>query len=181
MPRSKYIRSAGKTPTQHFMMFVSVQPNGCWLWTGKLFSKGYGMFRRTENRVRKTYYAHKFSYELFVGPVPEGLELDHTCHNSDCTLANQCPHRRCVNPEHVEPVTHAENVRRSWHGNSANKKKTHCKYGHPFEGDNLAILLRATGKNSRRCNMCHREALERYENNKKERIANEAQQASIDA
>lgn len=65
--------------------------------------------------------AHRVVYETVVGPVPEGLELDHLCRN-----------RGCVNPAHLEPVTHQENMRRGHWG-----MKTHCPQGHPYEGDNL--------------------------------------------
>lgn len=72
-------------------------PDGCWLWTGPLYSNGYGEFN-FDGRNRR---AHRFAYDRLVGPIPDGLELDHLCRV-----------RRCVNPAHLEPVTHEENVRR---------------------------------------------------------------------
>jgi hypothetical protein len=74
-------------------------PNGCWLWTASIAPNGYGHFYRgtTGGRV-----AHRFAYELLVGPIPEGLQLDHLCSN-----------RGCVNPDHLEPVTAAINTRRA--------------------------------------------------------------------
>lgn len=72
--------------------------NGCWEWQGELNSNGYGRVWRNNKRIM----AHRGFYELHRGPIPEGLELDHLCRN-----------KPCVNPAHLEPVTHAENVRRA--------------------------------------------------------------------
>lgn len=74
----------------------------CWLWTGAINNKGYGVFATDEGNQ----LAHRVSYVMFVGPIPEGLELDHV-------YARGCRHRHCVNPDHLEAVTHAENVRRT--------------------------------------------------------------------
>ncbi len=72
---------------------------GCWLWTGDLNDRGYPTFALLHDR---TVYAHRYAYELLVGPIPEGLTLDHLC---------RVP--ACVNPDHLEPVTKAENIRRA--------------------------------------------------------------------
>ena len=96
--------------------------DGCWQWHGMTTKKGYGRF--TVNRMKKE-GAHRFSYEMLVGPIPEGLVIDHLCRN-----------RGCVNPAHLEVVTASENVRRQV---SRNSKKTHCIYGHPLAGDNLRV------------------------------------------
>lgn len=79
----------------------------CWLWTGALDETGYGVFNMGAEANGRTRLAHVWAYERFVGPTPEGLELDHV-------KANGCTHRNCVNFEsHLEPVTHQENMRRS--------------------------------------------------------------------
>ncbi|HEY8766071.1 MAG TPA: HNH endonuclease signature motif containing protein [Dehalococcoidia bacterium] len=72
---------------------------GCWPWTGVIHPLGYGHVNIPG--TRNPQMAHRASYEFFVGPIPDGLELDHLCRN-----------RGCVNPSHLEPVTHLENVRR---------------------------------------------------------------------
>jgi transcriptional regulator with XRE-family HTH domain len=85
----------------------------CWPWTGSLNGKGYGhvTFRS------KGEGAHRVAYELSVKPIPDGLEIDHTCHDPKvCRAGSDCPHRRCCNPAHLEPVTHAVNVKRSARG-----------------------------------------------------------------
>jgi hypothetical protein len=118
----------------------------CWIWTGRISEHGYGLFntgRRSLGENRR-HYAHRYSYELLVGPIPEGLTLDHLCHTQDdaCADADNCLHRRCCNPAHLEPVTSAVNTRR---GSAA--RKTHCKYKHELTAANT-YRQSATGRRS---------------------------------
>lgn len=86
-------------------------PNGCLLWLGARTSWGYGEIQADG----RTVYVHRWAYEQFVGPIPEGLDIDHRCHNSDpaCPGGTSCYHRCCVEPSHLEPVTKADNNRRA--------------------------------------------------------------------
>lgn len=90
-----------------FRSYIEEGPEGCWLWTGALNTDGYGCFRYEE--VARG--AHRVAYATFVGPIPEGLELDHLCGV-----------RRCCNPLHLEPVTRTENIRRAVKVREANRR-----------------------------------------------------------
>lgn len=111
--------------------------DGCWVWRGVKDRAGYG---RVGRRGRA---AHRVSYELHRGPIPAGLELDHLCRN-----------RACVNPAHLEPVTHEENVRRGEAG-SNNRRKMFCPAGHPYDGENLYVR-RGRRWTARVCRLCYR-------------------------
>lgn len=105
----------------------------CWLWTGGQHSKGYGKFDGT-------LLAHRVAYELFVGPIATGLQIDHLCRN-----------HICVNPTHLEPVTQRENILRGESPVAEHARREICKRGHPLAGDNLYVVPR-TG--ARRCRAC---------------------------
>lgn len=145
MPRG----SAVLPPLVRLMAMVEVQPNGCWWFTGYLDENGYGRFRNGRGTS-----AHIASYELHIGPVPDGLVLDHTCHDPNtCKLGKECPHRKCCNPEHLDPVTVAENSRRGGAG-LAHSTKTHCPNGHEYTPEN--IFRRPQRPNERECRVCRR-------------------------
>jgi hypothetical protein len=108
----------------------------CWEWTGYM-AHGYG-YIRIDGRLRR---AHRVVYEAMRGQIPAGLVIDHLCKN-----------KACVNPDHLEPVTQGENVRRGLSSVKGRIYKTRCKNGHPYNEDNTHIS--ATGK--RRCIACHK-------------------------
>lgn len=119
----------------------------CIIWRGNMKSNGYGIFAAQG----KTFHAHRFAYEDKVGPIPAGLDLDHLCHTHDaeCPGGNECPHRRCVNPDHLEPVTRKVNLNRGINGYS---RRTHCVRNHAFDEVNTRWY-----KGRRWCRACERE------------------------
>lgn len=108
--------------------------DGCWEWTGTR-TYGYGRFRLRGKYVQ----AHRLMYELLVGPIPDGLQLDHLCRN-----------RACVRPSHLEPVTQRENILRGEGPTANNATKTHCRYGHEFTPENT-YQVKTGGRFCRAC------------------------------
>ena len=102
------------TELERFCQKFRVDDDGCWVWVGQLTTNGYAKIRPEGGRLNHQ-RGHLWAYRHWKGEVPEGLELDHLCHTRDLGCAGgKCKHRRCVNPDHLEPVTHRENVIRGW-------------------------------------------------------------------
>lgn len=120
----------------------------CWRWTGFKTVTGYGHIWGPDHHSR---IVHRVAYELFVGPIPYGLTIDHV-------KARGCRFRDCVNPAHLEAVTNAENILRGDAPSAKNRRKTHCPLGHALIPENL--LRRRRG--SRECRACHRIRERRY-------------------
>ena len=131
--------SVPKPPETRFTRFIQKDSSGCWVWKGWK-RKGYGRFHFRGRDLN----AHRWSYEHHVGPIPAGLEIDHLCRN-----------RACVNPAHLEPVTREENLRRALlHQRSRPRPRrelTHCRNGHPYDGDNTYVNPKRGGKICRIC------------------------------
>jgi hypothetical protein len=132
---------------RHFYEKLEVSLNGCWLWKGGLNKGGYGRFRAGT----RTIPAHRYSYTLFKGEIPEGLHLDHLCrvHN-------------CVNPDHLEPVTPKENVFRGNSFAAINATKEHCPKGHPYDESNTLLCQRPNKDIKRRCKACQSLYMKEY-------------------
>lgn len=105
----------------------------CWVWLGRTTKRGYGVFRVDGREIR----AHRWSWEALVGDIPEGIVLDHLCRNHPC-----------VNPDHLEPVTRAENTRRGPIP-KRNASRTHCPARHPYSDENTVIH-----NGTRHCRIC---------------------------
>lgn len=131
-----------------------VTESGCWLWTGHIGSKGYGMVWHNDKYIR----AHRVVYLALKGPIPEGLILDHLCRV-------KC----CVNPDHMEVVTNRMNVLRGVNPVAVNSRKTGCVNGHPY----TAATLRIDRDGSRRCMIC-RKAKDRIRRAKYKALSAEA-------
>ena len=122
----------------------------CWLWTGTHVEQGYGYF----SLRGKSVLAHRFSYQLKFGNIPAGLQLDHTCRVKDC-----------VNPAHLEAVTHSENQRRKW-GYRNNTPKTKCVRNHPLNKESIYVDKR--GRKS--CKSCKALSSKQYQLRNKEAL-----------
>lgn len=144
----------GLTFEERFLRYVDkTDPSGCWRWTGKINTRGrgYGVFSWRDPDTGKpvTEAAHRVAYKLWVGPIPDGLDLDHVRDNG-------CVHTDCVRaPDHLEPVTEAENTRRYL------LSLTECRNGHPY------AEFGEPGITGQRCRKCRHAAKKAYEEREK--------------
>jgi hypothetical protein len=132
--------------SERFLSKVEKTPT-CWLWRGAINWCGYGRLWIEGHTVM----AHRFAYELFVGPIPAGLDIDHV-------RARGCTNRHCVNPAHLEAVTRRENTLRSTNVVARNAVKTHCRHGHEYTPENTYF-----SKKQRHCRTCRLIASRRHE------------------
>jgi hypothetical protein len=127
----------------HLLAFIE-RDGECWLWLGAINRRGYP-YVKWRGRARR---AHRLAYAEYIGPIPDGLELDH-----------ECKRKRCINPWHLAPVTHAVNMARGIEAIRAGvirrtTAKTHCRNGHAFTAENTRIVTRRDGRRARQCRIC---------------------------
>ena len=146
-----------RTVEERFMEKIVIDAaTGCWVWQAALSRHGYSWFSIKGSPK----HGHTVAYELFAGPVPSGLTLDHTCHNADesCSGGPTCLHRRCVNPAHLELVTLAENKARGRSPAAINARKDRCFRGHLFDDKNTHYPP-SGGRSCRACNRLEKQEL----------------------
>lgn len=130
-----------RIPVSRWRRVSPCPATGCWLWTGKVSTNGYGIIMGSVGKGM----AHRYFYTTLIGPVAPGLDLDHLCRV-----------RCCVNPWHLEPVTRSENLRRGANGDVIRARKakiTSCPQGHPYDEANTYFR---PGKRVRDCYTCRR-------------------------
>lgn len=131
---------------------IAEPPSGCWLWLGNTTRNGYGQISMGGRKTQRMHMTHRLVWELLVGEIPTGLELDHLCRQ-----------RSCCNPAHLEPVTRRENLVRGKTIIADAVGRTHCIHGHEFTPENTYLDRR--GK--RGCRECRAASCRRYEERKK--------------
>lgn len=135
----------------HIYAAIEYEPNsGCWIYSGCLDRDGYGRATIRENGTRRTRIVHRVVYEAHKGKIPEGLVADH-----------KCKVRSCCNPDHIEPVTAAENQRRGDSGKASRERalaRSACSRGHIY--NEVGVYWHTDGR--RRCAECARLATRRY-------------------
>lgn len=131
-------------PKVRFERKYIVAPSGHWIWTAHTLPNGYGQMDKK--------YAHRLSYEFYVGPIPGGMVIDHLCRV-----------RNCVNPDHLQAVTQKINVRRGRVSDAISAsnarrgaERTHCPHGHEFTEENTWIETKKSGNKMRRCKTCRK-------------------------
>lgn len=137
---------------------VKAGDDECWIWTGAKI-QGYGIIGR-EWPKRGNHFAHRASYEIHIGPIPEGMTIDHLCFRKDC-----------VNPRHLEPISAVENARRGREHHGTHEYKTHCTNGHEFTPTTTYTHTDAQGYAHRRCRTCRNAATDRWKERNPEKTS----------
>jgi predicted nucleic acid-binding Zn ribbon protein len=147
------------TPKQEERFWAKVavpyQPSCCWEWQSACHSTGYARLS-----IRGVcLLAYRVSYTLLIGRIPAGMTIDHLCRN-----------RKCVNPDHLQPVSLANNIYRGYNPPAMARRQTHCKHGHAFTPENTHVGISSNGKERRRCRKCDAEKCRRMRVRRHERL-----------
>lgn len=134
-----------------FLQKVVREENGCIAFKGNIVAGGYGQMHADSGGPL---YAHRFSYQMFVGEIPHGLVIDHLCRN-----------RHCVNPDHLRAVTHYENTIIGISPQAINSRKTACPQGHIYDDTNTYYW-----NGDRQCRICRKINFKNYKRRRHERI-----------
>lgn len=151
-----------KTDYKRFEEKILPLPNGCYKWTSYIDPTGYARFRFRNKSV----LAHRFIWELENGPVPEGFDVGHKCHdeavkNGLCSGGKTCLHRSCTNLNHLELQSRLHNIRAAF---SYQKAKGYCPQGHEYNEANTKLTSRP---GSRVCRLCANRRQREYTQRKK--------------
>jgi HNH endonuclease len=145
-----------KPPIVRFLKYVRSVQDGCWVWSGFKLPSGYGLF--SPGGSAHSVYAHRWAYENFVGPIPAGREVAHSCAN-----------RACVNPEHLRALTHCENLFDTETSARRNAEKAYCIHGHEFTPENTI----RTREGWRQCRKCKLLSMRKWYNENRRRVSAE--------
>lgn len=148
-----------KTIAEFLKRLIKGTEEECWNWSGDKATNGYSRLRDSSG---KKVGAHRLSYTIFKGEIPEALEIDHLCRN-----------RWCLNPAHLEAVTTKTNVLRGIGPAAFNSHKTHCIRGHPLSGGNLILK-----NNKRNCRICVQLWDREYQRNRRLKLKTAASQST---
>jgi len=151
---SKSVRSI-TSPEDRLLSKVTPGPGGCWIFTGAT-TRGYGSIQGADGKTQR---AHRLAYEIFIGPVPPGLHIDHLCRV-----------RRCVNPAHLEAVPQRVNTLRGVSFSAENAVKTHCVNGHEFTPENTYHR----SPTHRQCRTCNNTQVAAYKERRRKSSADES-------
>ena len=139
-PLTERPHSLSEKALQRFLAKVSANQDGCWMWIGTKNHRGYGQFY-----LGRQVPAHRAAYGHYVGPIPDGFDVDHLCRV-----------RSCVNPMHLEAVPHIVNIRRKFKGSKPTHNadgKPQCRRGHEMSPQNLYV----SPKGRKECQACLKE------------------------
>lgn len=151
-PRSR--KGHRSTKLEESLVWHSLTDEACWPWAGPITSHGYGLAAIPGGGGRVT-TAHRVIWTIMHGPVDRQTQIDHACHDADeCGRVDRdCPHRACVNPNHLQALSARDNTLRSNGPSAINARRTHCKNGHEFTAENTYLHVRG-----RACRICRRAA-----------------------